>query len=143
MLTTLWRSLVQPHLDYCGQLWHPVAKKEEVKVQEQILRAFTRKINGCFVLSYWDRLNQLKMSSCQRISEHYKVMYIWKVAQESVPNFGLEFRDESRSGRTVKIDSYVGTNTKVKSIKEASFKIEGAQIFNAMSKDIRDFKGSQ
>ena len=24
IMLTLWKTLVQPHLDYCGQLWKPV-----------------------------------------------------------------------------------------------------------------------
>ena len=65
------------------------------------------------------------------------------MAQGLVPNFELEFKEDQRRGQTVKVESIDGTNTRFKSIKKASFKIEGAQIFNAMPKDIRGYMGSK
>ena len=41
-LKKLWRSLIQPHQDYCSQLWFPVGMVEDIKAQEVPLRAFSK-----------------------------------------------------------------------------------------------------
>ena len=55
-LRTLWKSLVQPHLDYCGQLWSPVGQRGALEALEAPLRAFTKRISGLESLPYWERL---------------------------------------------------------------------------------------
>ena len=41
LLRQLWRSLVEPHLDYCSVLWQPASLKE-VNALEAPLRAYSR-----------------------------------------------------------------------------------------------------
>ena len=66
ILATLWRSLVQPNLDYCSQLWSPVDLPGPLREMEEPLKAYTRRIIGCKDLNYWERLKKLRMSSIQR-----------------------------------------------------------------------------
>ena len=64
-MLTLWKSLMQPHLDYCCQLWSP-EKNMDINELEDIQRAFFRKIRGCAELNYWEQLKYLRMYSLQR-----------------------------------------------------------------------------
>ncbi len=68
VLKTLWKSLVQPHIDYCSQLWAPY-KSGEIQAIEEIQRQFTAKFLSLSNLNYWERLQTLKLTSQQRRME--------------------------------------------------------------------------
>ena len=58
----LWKQLVQPHVDYCSQLYMPVngGKLSEL---ENLQRNFTSRIPSVKQLDYWTRLKELKLLS--------------------------------------------------------------------------------
>ena len=97
LMKALWRSLVQPIQDYCGQLWSPSNISGEIHEQEAPLKSYTRRIRGLRDVSYWSRLKTLNMLSTQRCQERYKILYIFKMLQELVPNNGVRLREESVS----------------------------------------------
>jgi hypothetical protein len=59
-MKTLWTSLIQPHLDYCSQLWSP-HKIGDIQNLESLPRKFTSYITEVNNLNYWQRLTQLNM----------------------------------------------------------------------------------
>ena len=77
----MWNTLVQPHVDYCSQLWAP-ADGGDLEKLEGLLRTFTFKIPSVKHLSYWERLKELKMNSEQRRIERYRLIYTWKVLED-------------------------------------------------------------
>ena len=141
-MVTLWKSLIRPHLDYCSQLWAPSNQPGALLEVEETLKAFTRRIKGCWSLTYWERLNKLKLSSMQRRHERYRAIYIWKLLNGLVPNYGLTFSHNKRLGVMVNIPAFKGPGTKYKTLKENLMSIEGAKIFNALPKPLRIFQGS-
>ena len=86
-MKTLWKTLILPILDYCSQLWCPI-KKGQIQQLEAIQQYFTRKINLSERLTYWERLSKLKLYSLQRRRERYRIIYVWKILEELVPNIG-------------------------------------------------------
>ena len=44
IMRKIWKSIVQPHLDYASILWQPVSFVIEVRKMENPLRAFTQRI---------------------------------------------------------------------------------------------------
>ena len=58
----MFNTIVQPHIDYCSQLWMPQEGQDLDKI-ERLLRDFTRKIPGMQDMNYWGRLRKLKMNS--------------------------------------------------------------------------------
>ena len=88
MLTT-WTSLVLPILDYCSQLWSP-SKVGQIQEIEDIQRSFTRKIWCKTRGDYWERLDSFKLYSLQRRRERYRIIYIWKILENLVPNIGAD-----------------------------------------------------
>ena len=68
-MMTLFRSLVQSHLDYCVKLWYPHQISEMQKL-ETIQRSFTSKIPALEGMDYWIRLSFLGLFSVQRRYEH-------------------------------------------------------------------------
>ena len=111
MLTT-WKALVLPILDYCSQLWCPIAKGEIQKL-EKIQQSFTRKIKlNTPGLNYWDRLKHLRLYSLERRRERYRILYVWKILENLVPNIASEANDgftklhSARNGVFVKTPSF-------------------------------------
>ncbi|KAK3892031.1 hypothetical protein Pcinc_004002 [Petrolisthes cinctipes] len=50
-MLTLWKTLIQPLLDYCSQLWS-LHKSGDIQQLEMVQRSFTRQIRGMRDLSY-------------------------------------------------------------------------------------------
>ena len=97
----MWKTVIQPHIDYCSQLFMPSSPGELEKV-ENLFRNFTRKIPELKGMHYLERLNTLKVYSQHRRMERYRSLYAWKILKGLVPYYGLEFfSEESRRGTEV------------------------------------------
>ena|SRR5687768_1642242 len=55
IITTLYKALVRPQLEYCVQVWRPYLKKDIEKL-EKVQRRATKMIHECRALSYEKRL---------------------------------------------------------------------------------------
>merc|ERR1712030_32129 len=102
-MKTLWNSLVRPCLDYCSPVWSPrPSNLHEIDLLEQTQRSFTRQIEGMEGLDYAQRLKKLRMYSIQRRNERFKIIYIYKIKENLVPNVaskhGLYFKTDGRHG---------------------------------------------
>ena len=82
-MITLFKSLLQPHLDYCVQLWFP-HKIQDLQKLESIQRSFTSRIEGLSEYDYWTRLKKLNLYSVHRRYERYISIYIWKVLEKLI-----------------------------------------------------------
>ena len=140
LLKSLWQSLAQPHQDYASQLWTPVARTGEIAWQEKPLRQFTRRMKGLSHLNYWDRLSQMKMLSCERRAERYKIIYMWKILNGLVPNPGITVQTTagSRSGLTALVPPLSGTKDSVRGLKERYFTCVGPRLFNSLPRILRE-----
>ena len=145
MLTT-WKSLVLPILDYCSQLWCP-QKRGEIQQIEELQKSFTRKIPGHGLENYWDRLQSLRMYSLERRRERYRIIYVWKILENMVPNLNMpssKFKTSTslRNGRKCVIPTIIkSATTRISSLREGSLAVNGAQLFNALPRHIRDITG--
>ena len=136
-LRHMFNTLVQPHIDYCSQLWMPQEGQHPDKI-EKLLRDYTRKISGMQELNYWERLKSLKMNSEQRRLERYQVMYIWKIMEGLTPNCGVTWSQMTeRNGRLCKIPPLKGTRS-VPTLRNQSFQVSGPRLFNSMPKTLRN-----
>ena len=145
-MKTLWKSLVLPILDYCSQLWCPI-KPGQIQQIEMIQQSFTRKIKLGRSYNYWDRLSQLNLYSLQRRRERYRIIYIWKILENQVPNIACGgdsgimklHSEESRNGRTCQIPSLnFNAPPKINHLREGIQINHGSQLFNALPKDLRN-----
>ena len=144
ILVPLWKSLVQPLMDYCGQLWSPSEEVGALMDQEQVLRGYTRRIGGCYGLNYWERLTKLGLMSTQRRQERYKIIYVWKMMNGLVPDIGIRIKNDcGRSGTRLDVPFMRGAYASHVTLKERSFMIEGPKLFNSLLGPLRSFKGSQ
>ena len=137
-LRHMWNSLIQPHIDYCSQLWAP-GEGGELKKIEKLLKDFTSKIPELKELSYWERLAKIKLNSQQRRIERYKIIYVWKTLENIVPdtNITLANDENSRVGRMCKVPAL---KPKERKKREESFQTAGPQLFNCLPKSIRNLK---
>ena len=137
-LRHMWNSLIQPHIDYCSQLWAPGEGGELQKI-EKLLKDFTSKIPELKELSYWERLAKIKLNSQQRRFERYQIIYVWKTLEKLVPdtNITLSNDENSRVGRMCKVPTL---KPKERKKREESFQTAGPKLFNCLPKSIRNLR---
>ena len=77
-MLTLLRSLVQPRLDYCSQLWSP-SDQNSINQLESVQRHLVNRIKDSKLqgMNYWDKLKDLKIYSQERRRERYQLIFIW------------------------------------------------------------------
>ena len=140
-LITLWKALVAPVLDYCSQLWSP-STPGLIQKLESIQSNFFNKIVGMRSFDYWQQLEALKMSSLQRRRERYTCIYVWKVLEGLVPNFGLNSTHSIRRGRSCIVPSVKRTGSqRYQTIRFNSATVLGPRLFNHLPAGIRDMTG--
>ena len=133
----LWKSLVQHSLDYCSQLWSPTTTGA-IQTLEIVQKTFFNKIAGMKHYDYWQQLHVLKMYSLQRRRERYMIIYLWKVLEKIVPNFGIT-ENPRRHGRFCKVP-HINSSApvRIKNIRHASLAVKGPLLFNIMPAHIRN-----
>ena len=140
----LWKTLIQCHIDYCSQLYLP-GQAQGLHEIEKLFYNFTRRIPEVREKNYWSRLQSLQMYSQERRMERYRVIYMWKILEEYVPNCGVELANENlRLGRKIKIPSLKKNGRQaIQTLREQSFQINGARLFNSLPKKIRNISKDQ
>ena len=138
-MLTLYKSLVLSLLDYCSPLWNPNGSAEMCKKVENVQRAFTRKICDVNHLNYWQRLNELRLYSVQRRRERYIIIYMFKIIHGLVPNCGISFTTNPRTGIHVKVPK-IATNlcSFIKNLRQNSFNCVGPTLYNLLPSDLRN-----
>ena len=141
LLLTLFKSLVQPHLDYCSQLWSPTSQELINKI-EQVQKSLVSRIAGPRLqgLCYWDKLGTLRLYSQERRRERYMIIFVWKISQEMVSGYTLPFTSSAdRTGRKT-IPTAVPQNAPavVRQARAGTLAVRGAQLFNAMPASLRN-----
>ena len=95
LMLSLWKTILQPKLDYCSQLWSPSDQTNITKL-ENPLKNFTATIAGLEGLDYWDRLKLLRIYSQERRRKRYAILLIWKISQGLVDEYGINFTHSPR-----------------------------------------------
>ena len=137
VMLTLYKALVIPILEYCSVLWSPNTVGLIQRIEE-IQKSFFKKIKGVNK-NYWECLKDLKIYSLQRRRERYRIIYVWKVLENLVPNIndGIKFKENPRLGRMCALSI---PNPKTLKIRESSLPFQGARLFNILPKTIRNIK---
>ena len=140
-MKSIFKSLIQLHIDYCSQLWMPPQGQKLEKI-ERLLKSWTCKIPSLRNMNYWERLKELKMNSEQRRLERYRVIYTWKVLQGLVPNPGIvEAKANEYLGRRCCLPKLNHrSRMSIQTLKNHSFQTNGPVLFNSLPKAIRNMK---
>ena len=77
LLLTMFKSLVQPHLDYCSQLWSPTSQ-DLINKLEQVQRSLVSRISDNRIqnLNYREKLRSLRLYSQERRRERYMIIFV-------------------------------------------------------------------
>ena len=140
-MKTIWKSLIQPKLDYCSQFWSP-GDQESINRLESVQRHFLSQVTGegSSFIGYWDRLREFKVYSQERRRERYMVIFLWKISQGMVHGYNVEFTSVcGRRGRTALPRAVVQSSSSlVRQAREASIGVKGARIFNLLPASVRN-----
>ena len=90
-MKTVWCSIVQPHIDYCSQLWTP-HRVEDIQKIMSLFRSLSSKIYPISELNFWDRLSAPKMYSRERRMERYWIIYTWKILEGITQKFWNKYK---------------------------------------------------
>ena len=138
LMKQLWKQLVQPHVDYCSQLYMPV-NGSKLSELENLQQNYTSRITQFRNFNYWERLKELKMFSQQRRLERYRIIYVWKVIEGVVPNCGLVAENKDRLGRTCLIPNLnKNASAKIRTLRENSFQVHGPRLYNCLPAFLRN-----
>ena len=144
ILKQLWKTLVQCHIDYCSQLYRPGQSKAMMAI-DKLFYDFTSRIPELRQENYWRRLELLKMYSQERRMERYRIIYIWKILEGYAPNCGVKSSQENaRLGRRCEIPKLAKNGRiAIQTLREQSFQVNGARLFNCIPKKIRAIEKDQ
>ena len=86
LMLTVLRSLIQPRLDYCSQLWSP-RDQHSINQLESVQKNFISQIRSPDLRGrdYWEKLSILRVYSQERRRERYQICFLWKLSQGEVP----------------------------------------------------------
>ena len=140
-MVTLLKSLVQPKLDYCSQLWSPV-DQGSINSLEAVQRHLVDRIQESKLigLNYWEKLTELRLYSQERRRDRYQLIFLWKISQGMVSGYDLQFTSgiAGRRGRSIIPNTVVrAAPAVVRQARERSLGVKGVNIFNLLPEQIR------
>jgi hypothetical protein len=137
----IWKTLVQPQMDYCSQqlTWSP-GDQESINRLESVQRHFLSQVSGDEVssLDHWARLKQFKIYSQEPRRERYMVIFLWKISQGIVKGYSVIVSVIGRRSRTtLPRDVVQSSPSLVRKARESSIGVKGARLFNLLPAHIR------
>ena len=140
VMITILKSLVQPKLDYCSQLWSPSDQTSINKI-EAVQRHLIETIRDTRLndRNCWEKLKELRLYSQERRRERYQVILIWKISQDMVSGYNICFSHTmGRRGRYALPKPVArAAPTVVKNARERSLGVKGVTIFNLLPEKLR------
>ena len=139
VMMILYKSLVRPRVEYSCPLWDP-KKIGDIILIEQVQRHFTSLIEHLQELTYYERLNRLKLMSLQRRRERYSILHLHKIIYQSVTSdLNITTNYSPRRGLFVNIPPILkGTKAKFQTLRDSFFTVSAPQLFNSLPQSIRD-----
>ena len=140
LMLTLLRSLIQPRLDYCSQLWSP-RDQASINRLEAVQKQFISQIRDESLLgmNYWEKLSHLRVYSQERRRERYQICFLWKLNQGLIDGYSIDWQWSDRRGRMATPHNIPSSApSKVKQARERSLGVHGARLFNILPAHLRN-----
>ena len=142
LMKTIWKSIIQPRLDYCSQLWSP-DDQQSINFIEAVQHHFLAKVSGLENMNHWERLSRMSLYSQERRRERYMVIFIWKISEGLVHGYDLSFTDCARKGRLATPKQILrSAPAPIRRAIEASLAVKGCRLFNLLPTSIRNMKAT-
>ena len=129
----LWKTYLQPLIDYGSQIYCPISGGNLYRI-ESLLESFSAKIEGLKNYHYWERLQKLKLYSISRRYERYRILYCFKILQGKVQNCGLIWQNNPIYGLIFELPKFKKYFT---AERRQSFAYNGPFLFNSLPEKIR------
>ena len=103
VMINIYKTIIRPNLEYCAQLWSPVAAHGNwglILQLEGVQRRFTRLINGIGTLPYSERLEALNLTTLAERRLRGDLIETFKIVNDLV-NYGKDIFKMGRSGRNI------------------------------------------
>ena len=140
LMLTLLRSLIQPRLDYCSQLWSP-RDQGSINRLEAVQRQFLSQIRNDSLSdkNYWEKLSILRVYSQERRRERYQICFLWKISQGLVDGYTINWQWHHGRGRMA-IPNNIPSSApgRAKKARERSLGVHGARLFNILPVNLRN-----
>ena len=137
-MLTLFKTMILSKLDYCSPVYHPASSVSLTTKIERVQRAFTRKIEGMNGVDYWLRLKLLRLYSVERRRERFVIIYLFKMLHGFVPNIGMTFTENDRTGIHFHQPAInKKATTCFKNMKTQSFSYAAARIYNSLPRHLK------
>ena len=117
--------------------------KGYLKFQEGPRRTFTKRGKVVYKSNYCKHLEVFRLSSIERRTERYKILYIWKSVNNLVPHLGINWKERAlvREGKMVEIPTITAKLDLTKTMKRQSLRHRRSFFFNLLSKEVRMLNG--
>lgn len=106
VMLKLYKSLVRPHLEYCGPAWTPHLRKD-VDVLERVQRRATKMMEGMGEMDYSDRLAALGLTTLETRRIRADLIELYKLLRggggRSLRGFELRLDRGGRRGHGLKL----------------------------------------
>lgn len=99
-MRSIYKTIIRPHLEYCTQLWSPVAchgNWANIINLENVQRRFTRLIDGIGTLPYSRRLAELKLTTLAERRLRGDLIETFKMIN-GIVDYGKSLFNVGRSG---------------------------------------------
>lgn len=95
----LYKSIVRPSLEYCSQVWHPILKQDQDKL-EKVQRRATKSVPSLKEKSYPERLTHLGLPTLAYRRHRADLLQVFKIVkgvEDIKPDSFFKFATDSRT----------------------------------------------
>ena len=139
-LIVIYLSIIQPHFDYCSQIWGCLGKGLSDKLQKLQNRAFRIITRENYDIRSEDILNRVGFSNLQTRREHQLAILMYKIKHKVLPNYLIDIftnANEIHDYNTRQSEFNFALPKPNTNFKKKSFAYRGAEAWNGLSSDLK------
>ena len=150
LMLHVYKATIRPHLEYCVQIWSPVARHGNsglILELESIQRRFTRLVDGIGLLPYSERLKRLYLTTLAERRIRGDLIETFKIVN-GIVSYGQSLFNRSRSGLNLINKSLLNIDSKIKKCVDSFLPNRVIQYWNLLpnyvkqSADVNSFKAN-
>ena len=139
VMLNVYKTIIRPHLEYCTQLWSPVAgygNWSMILELEGVQRRFTRLIDDIGTLPYSQRLDILKLTTLAERRIRGDLIEAFKIINNIV-EYGQNVFELGRSGSNILSRPSSNTDSKIRKLKNSFISERVIPYWNKLPIDVK------